>query len=339
MLDSKLHRATSPPLTREVRAVVPASTANLGPGFDSLGMALPLFSGVSMKAAERTRIRLAGDHLEGVPTDKSNLVYGVAQQVFARAGADIPELDIVLESEIPLARGLGSSAAAIVGALVAANGLIGGPMTKDELFQMAAALEKHPDNVGAALFGGFVAAAWDGVRAEAVRLEPPEQLEALAAIPAFELSTKAARGVLPQQVSLADAVFNVSNSSLLTAALAAGRLDALRHAMRDRLHQPFRTSMIPGMAEVLRGAPDRGALGAVLSGAGPTLLMLVQTDDAKRGELEAYVKETMAAAGVQIETRWLKPCRQGAVCAVVEREGEPEAPLAAARRRQPEVSA
>lgn len=339
MLDSKLTGVSAPPFTREVRAIAPASTANLGPGFDSLGMALPLFAGVSMKAAARTRIRLFGNHLDGVPTDKSNLVYVVAQKVFARAGVEVPELDIALESDIPLTRGLGSSAAAIVGALAAANGLIGNVLSKDELFQMATALERHPDNVGAALFGGFVAAAWDGERAEAVRLEPPEELEVLAAIPAFELSTKEARGVLPRQISMGDAVFNVSHSSLLTAALASGNLEVLRHAMRDRLHQPYRAPLIPGMEEVLRGAPDHGALGAVLSGAGPTLLMFVRSGDATRGELEAYVKKTLNDAGVQVSMRWMKPCAQGAHTVVLERAGEAESPLTAARKDWPEVSA
>ncbi len=324
--------------SREARAIVPASTANLGPGFDSLGMALPIFAGVSMKAAAQTRIRLFGEGLQGLPEDKTNLVYAVAQKVFAKAGVHVPELDIALESDIPLTRGLGSSAAAIVGALVAANALIGGVLTDDELFQMAVSLENHPDNVGAALFGGFVAAAWDGRRAEAVRMEPPAELEVLVAIPRFELSTKKARDVLPAEVPLADAVFNVSHSSLLTAALAAGRLDLLRHAMRDRLHQPYRASMVPGMAEVLRDAPDHGALGAVLSGAGPTLLMLARTGDPARDELEGYVKKTMKAAGVEVDTRWVKPCAQGAKVAVLETAGAPAAPLAAAKRDLPGVS-
>jgi homoserine kinase len=324
--------------TREVRVIVPASTANLGPGFDSLGMALPIFAGVSMKAAEQTRVCVYGEGLQGLPLDKTNLVYGVAQKVFDKVGMRIPELEIALESDIPLARGLGSSAAAIVGSLVAANELIGGALTTDELFQMAVAMENHPDNVGAALFGGFVAAAWDGNRAEAVRLEPPADLEVLVAIPLYELPTKQARGVLPKQVPMEDAVFNVSHSSLLTAALAAGRLDVLRHAMRDKLHQPYRASMIPGMEEVLRNAPDHGALGAVLSGAGPTLLMLAHAGDPQRAELESYVKQTMKAAGVEVETRWVKPCPHGVQVTVTETSGPPQPPLTAVRKEQPGVS-
>lgn len=325
---------------RIARAVVPASTANLGPGFDSLGMALPLYGGVAMRPAERTVIRLYGGELSGIPTDKTNLVYEVAQSVFRKAGVELPELEIGIESEIPLTRGLGSSAAAIVGALVAANGLIGEPLSVDDLFQMATALERHPDNVGAALFGGFVAAAWDGERAEAVRIEPPADLEVLVAVPEFELATKKARGVLPQQVSMHDAVFNVSHSSLMTAALAAGKLEVLRHAMRDKLHQPYRASMVPGMDTILRDAPDHGALGAVLSGAGPTLLMLADRRESGHARLERFVSGVMNAQGIEVSLRWLKPCLEGASCFVSDGGGALFGPpLSGAEREKPEVEA
>lgn len=289
---------------------IPASTANLGPGFDSLGMALSIYAWVDLAPAERTVVTLYGDQLDGVARDKSNLIYEVAQSVFARAGVELPELAIGIRSDIPLTRGLGSSASAIVGALFAANALIGEPLSRDELFQMATALERHPDNVGASIYGGIVAAAWDGQRAEAVRFDPPEALRFLAAIPDFELATKSARGVLPAHVAREDAVFNVTHSSLLTAALATGRLDVLRHALRDKLHQPYRAPLIPGMERVLREAPEHGALGAVLSGAGPTLLALAEAGaDARR--IEVFVREALAEAGVQAELRWLNPDLDG----------------------------
>jgi len=302
-------KATRPAADRVV-VRVPASTANLGPGFDSLGMALSRYAWVDLAPADRTTVTLYGDNLAGVARDKTNLIYEVAQSVFARAGADVPELAIGIRSDIPLTRGLGSSASAIVGALVAANALIGSPLTDDDLFQMATALERHPDNVGASLFGGVVAAAWDGERAEAVRFDPPSELRVLVAIPDFELSTKSARGILPQSVSMPDAVFNVAHSSLLTAALAKGRLDALRHALRDKLHQPFRAPLIPGMERVLREAADHGALGAVLSGAGPTLLVLADAR-ADGARLESFVHGALAEAGVQSEVRWLEPDLSG----------------------------
>ncbi|MFC5469456.1 homoserine kinase [Cohnella suwonensis] len=296
---------------------VPASTANMGPGFDSLGMALSLYAWVSMAPAEETRITLVGDNLDGVPLDKTNLVYEVAQSVFARAGVALPELDIGIRSDIPLTRGLGSSASAIVGALVAANALIGDPLGEDELFQMATAIENHPDNVGASLFGGIVAAAWDGERADYVRIEPPAGMDVLVAIPAFELSTKKARNVLPQSIPMQDAVFNVTHSSLLTAALSSGRLDLLGRAMRDRLHQPYRAALIPGMETILREATEHGALGAVLSGAGPTLLLLARSGDAANDGLVSFVRETMAGEGIEVTTRWLEPCLHGPQVRVV----------------------
>jgi len=317
----------TPPASGRVVVKVPASTANLGPGFDSLGMALSLFSWVSMAPAVETKIALVGDHLEGVALDKTNLVYEVAQSVFRRAGVELPELEIGIRSDIPLTRGLGSSASAIVGALVAANALIGDVLPTDELFQMATELEKHPDNVGASLFGGIIVSAWDGERAEYVRLEPPQGMEVLVAIPEFELSTKKARNVLPEQVLMKDAVFNVTHSSLVTAALAAGRLDLLGRAMRDRLHQPYRAALIPGMETILREAPERGAYAAVLSGAGPTLLLLAGPEQMKSGALEAYVKEAMAAEGIRVSTRWLKPCLHGPQVRYVG-EGDPEYRLA-----------
>ncbi|TFE30714.1 homoserine kinase [Cohnella luojiensis] len=309
--------------TGRVVVKVPASTANLGPGFDSLGMALSLYSWISMTPAESTRIILVGDNLEGISQDKTNLVYVVAQAVFEKAGVRIPELEIGIRSDIPLTRGLGSSASAIVGALVAANSMIGNALTEDELFQMATALEKHPDNVGASLYGGIIAAAWDGARAEYVRIEPPSGMDVLVAIPEFELSTKKARNVLPDRISMEDAVFNVTHSSLLTAALASGRLDLLAHAMRDRLHQPYRAALIPGMEKILLEATEHGALGAVLSGAGPTILLLARSGDSNNEKLVAFVEEVMASEGVAVTTRWLTPCLQGPQVQLVG-ENDPE---------------
>jgi homoserine kinase len=227
--------------------------------------------------------------------------------VFREAGVSMPELNVAMYSEIPLTRGLGSSASAIVGALTAANALIGSPLSDDKLFQMAAALEGHPDNVGASLFGGIVVSAWDGVRAEHIRLEPHPRLDVLVAIPAFQLATEKARHALPSELSMADAVYNVSHSSLLVAAFATGNLGMIRHAMRDRLHQPYRAALIPGMSAILEGAADYGALGAALSGAGPTLLALVEEGSSRRGELEAFLLGTLRDEGIDADAIWLKP--------------------------------
>ncbi|MFC4099996.1 homoserine kinase [Paenibacillus xanthanilyticus] len=305
---------------RHVLVRIPASTANLGPGFDTLGMALSLYAWLelSVPADGETVIDLYGDGLDGVPLNKSNLIYKVAQRVFDEAGVQVPELHISMYSEIPLTRGLGSSASAIVGALVAANALIGSPLTDDRLFQIATELEGHPDNVGASLFGGIVVSAWDGARAEQVRLEPHADMDVLVAIPNFQLSTEKARHALPSEISMKDAVFNVGASSLLVAAFASGRLELIRHAMRDRLHQPYRAPLIPGMAEILDRACEYGALGAALSGAGPTLLALVEAGSPNKRELERFLKETLSAQGITAELRWLRPDAQGPIVTMSE---------------------
>jgi homoserine kinase len=299
---------------RKVCVKVPGSTANLGPGFDTLGMALNLYAWIEMGFAEETAIHLHGEQMAGIPTTKSNLVYKVAQMVFEEAGEHHPELDISMYSDIPLTRGLGSSASAIVGGMVAANRLIGDKLSADQLFQMSTRLENHPDNVGASLYGGLVTAFWDGDRAEHVRIEPDARLEVLAVIPEFQLATEKARHVLPEHVSMKDAVFNVGHSSVLVAALCTGRLEMIRHAMKDALHQPYRSGLIPGMGEILREAHRYGALGVALSGAGPTLLALVDAaDDPKhRLRLESFLLDTLSKEGVKAQTAWLKPCLTGA---------------------------
>jgi homoserine kinase len=309
----------------KVYVKVPASTANLGPGFDALGMALNLYAWIEMGAAEQTDIRLYGDHMDGIPADKTNLIYTVAQSVFERAGVRIPELSIGMYSDIPLARGLGSSASAIVGALVAANALIGEPFSRHELFQMASAMEKHPDNVGASLFGGLVAAFWDGVKAEHIRIVPDErELDVLVAIPRFQLSTEKARHALPEKVPMKDAVFNIGHVSLLVAAFCTGNYGMLRHAMKDAIHQPYRTALVPGMSEILEEAEQHGALGAALSGAGPTMLAFVDAASGRKQELERFLIGTFERHGISASTMWLKPCAAGAEIVT---EFDPSVPL------------
>lgn len=298
-------------LAESVRIKVPGSTANLGPGFDTLGMALSLYAWIELKRDDRTTFQLYGDEMNGIPEDKSNLIYKVAQMVFDEAGISVPELAISMYSDIPLTRGLGSSASAIVGALAAANELIGSPLPSSKLFDMATNLEKHPDNVGASLFGGIIAAAWDGNHADYVRIEPPANLECLVVIPDFQLSTAKAREALPKQLSLSDAVYNISRSSLMTAALASGRLDLIGAAMQDRIHQPYRAALVPGMAEILKEATKHGALGIALSGAGPSLIALITRGDDRTEGLRSYLIETMKNEGISASSLLLQPDTEG----------------------------
>ena len=297
------------------RARVPATSANLGPGFDALGIALSLYAWIEMAPAEETTIRYVGDPMPNLPADKTNLLYVIARRVYEEAGAPMPELEIAFRGDIPLARGLGSSAAAIVGALGAANALIGEPLPRDELFRIATSIEGHPDNVGPALYGGIVSAVWDGERASHIRLDPPPSLTTLVAIPTYELATSKARAALPETYSRADAVFNLSRAALLTAAFATGKLDVVRHALDDKLHQPYRAPLVPGLSRVLREASAHGALGAALSGAGPTAIAFV--DEAAVGggkaELEAFLREAMSVSGdgADVELLWLAPSAEG----------------------------
>lgn len=296
-----------------VRIAVPASTANLGPGFDTLGMAVNLYSWIEMKVATETKITLLGDQLYGIPTDKTNLIYKMAQLVFQKAGVSISELEITMYSDIPLTRGLGSSASAFVGGLCAANALIGFPLTDTEILNISTSIEKHPDNVAASLYGGIVVATWDGEEANCIRITPPEELETLVVIPEFQLSTSKAREVLPAQLSMADTIFNISRSSLLVAALSLGQLNMIKTAMQDRLHQPYRASLVPGMQQILEQATEQGALGIALSGAGPTMIAFVDRHSQQKEQLEQYLVNTMKAQGIVAQATWLKPVNEGVI--------------------------
>ena len=296
-----------------VKVTIPASTANLGPGFDALGMAFQLYSVVEMAISDETTIELVGKELQETPADKSNLLYQVAAGLFQEAGLSVPELFIRAASDAPLTRGLGSSAAAIVGALVAANQLAGEPFTRDQLFAKASQMEGHPDNVGASMFGGIVVATMpdqEGAAVPYVKLPVPQGLQTLVVIPEFPLSTEKARKVLPQVYSKQDVVYNVGHSSLLVAALAQGRLDLMGQAMADRLHQPYRAELVPGLKDILDLATQHGAAGAALSGAGPTILCFFQTEE-EQARLREFVDRVMKGHDISYRVMILLPDEHG----------------------------
>lgn len=278
---------------------IPASTANLGPGFDAVGMALSLYAWLEVSISDKTEVNLYGEGMEGIPTDESNLVYKIVQKLFAKAGISEQPIKISMYSDIPLTRGLGSSASAIVGALVAANALIGDKFSKQELFNIATEIEGHPDNVGAALYGGIVVSSWDGEEVPYVKLTPPTRLTTMVAIPHFELSTEKARHALPSTYSKQDTVFNLGKSALLVAALAQGQLELLHSALQDKVHQPYRAALVPGLEVVLSGANAHGALGAALSGAGPTVICFVDREQATKDQLETFLTETFANENIE----------------------------------------
>jgi homoserine kinase len=257
-----------------IRVRVPATTANLGPGFDALGLALRLHNSVALEAAPEPRIEIEGEGAMALPRDPSHLAYRAALAVAgAQKGAAAPRaFHLRQHNRIPLARGLGSSAAAIVGGAAAANALLGGPLDAQALIDLAAGLEGHPDNVAPAVLGGLVAC----VTTEAGKIRwtrlIPKRLRVVIAIPEFAVSTAEARRLLPETVPFRDAVFNVTRTALLVASLAEGRMDMLDEATRDRLHQPYRARLVPGLEAVFAAARASGAHGVALSGSGPTVV-------------------------------------------------------------------
>ncbi|SMC56986.1 homoserine kinase [Sporomusa malonica] len=273
-------------MANTVKIRVPGTTANCGPGFDAVGIACTIYNDLELTLSDQGGISLevAGEGAGAIPADASNVVVKAIQMVLTKTGYPANGIKLNMVNNIPLARGLGSSAAAIVGGLVAANELTGNRLTKEEILDMATAIEGHPDNVAPAIFGGITVSIMDSGTAKYLRFLPPKNFSMVAVIPEFNLSTKAARKVLPDSVPFADAVFNVSRTALLIGALCTGELKLLLHALEDRLHQPYREQLIPGMAQVLAAARQAGALGAALSGAGPCLLAFTADNSDEIGQ-------------------------------------------------------
>lgn len=256
-----------------IRVQVPATTANLGPGFDCLGMALQMYNSVEMSAASSgLYIEVHGEGSADIPRDESNMVYQAALKVFRQAGKQPPGIRIKLNNNIPVARGLGSSTAAIVGGMIAANIMSGNTLGHKDIINLAYAMEGHPDNIAAAVLGGIVVAVPSEGEVRCYKIPPPKNIRAIVTVPDFMLSTRASREVLPQQVPMSDAAFNLGRVALLVAALYTEDINQFGLAMEDRLHQPYRTPLVPGMKKVFAAAKLAGAKGITLSGAGPAII-------------------------------------------------------------------
>lgn len=304
-------------------AEAPASAANLGPGFDALGVALELRLQVRMSLRPRVdgegagptwppalgSLRVAGEAAGQVEEGPDNLVWKAAVAAFERMGPPSRELapgesapagwvvDVTTRGAIPLASGLGSSAAAVVAGMWAANALFGAPLAYEELLNLAAAVEGHPDNVAPAYLGGWVAAGVRDGRVVAVRIPAPRgEVVAVVAVPAMKLPTAQARQVLARSVGLGDAVFNLQGAALVAACVTTGRWAWLQAAMQDRLHQPVRLPLVPGAESAIRQAVAAGAYGACLSGAGPSVLAVAPPWRAD--EVGAAMEDAFAAAGL-----------------------------------------
>lgn len=257
----------------DLRIRVPATSANLGPGFDAFAIALPLLAEFDVRPARGYEVRVEGDGAD-IPTGRNNLFLVAARATAKAAKQQLAGLHVTQRSEIPTARGLGSSAAAIVAGCVATNALLGHPLERRSLLRTAAAVEGHPDNVAAALLGGFTIAAPTSDGPIAVSLTFPRAWRSVIFVPERSLSTQEARAILPKHVPRADAIFNLAHASLFVASVLKSDGALLRLAMRDRLHEPARLKLVPALEFIARAARAAGAFGAVLSGAGPSVLAI-----------------------------------------------------------------
>ena len=265
-----------------IRVKAPATTANMGPGYDCLGMALDVWNSLEVEVLDSGEpvVEIIGEGAGELGTGRDNLVYQSMEFLFKDAGEDMPAVRLKCENTIPLARGMGSSAAAIASGLVAANAICSQEYTPNDLLEMAATIEGHPDNVAAAVLGGMQLVISDqteeGSRLFTVPINVPPELHAVIFVPDVRISTEDARAVLPEKVSVADAVHNMGRVGLLVASMATNHPEYLAIATQDRLHQPYRQPLFPAMKVIFQAALDAGALGVFLSGSGSTVLALTQ---------------------------------------------------------------
>lgn len=297
--------------------IVPASSANLGPGYDSFALALGLHNRFEAQLADEWRVDVQGEGAGVLRSDAGNILAVAMERAFAEAGRPELRAEIGCVNRVPTGSGLGSSSAAIVGGLLLGEQLAGADFGDTRRLEIAAELEGHPDNVAAALFGGFTVCWMEESHARFARFEPARGL-AVVVVPAVnELSTAVARAMLPDSVPHADAAFNVAHAGLLAASITAGRPELLGAALADRLHEPYRAPAVEDLQAVHDILRDAGAAGVALSGAGPTVIGLVagETDEAAHGlaeEVAARAAEGVRALGSRKPPHALKIDRAGA---------------------------
>ncbi|MBQ2615127.1 MAG: homoserine kinase [Clostridia bacterium] len=279
-----------------VKVRVPATSANMGSGFDSLGVALNLYNYVTAEETGNTiQIDILDETSKFLAKDERNLVYRSMQTVFDRVGYHPKGLHLTLENNIMVTRGLGSSSAGIVSGLLAANVMTGETLSKDELLVMAAEIEGHGDNVTPAIFGGFTVNVKRKDKVHYTRVAVQDELRFAAFVPDFYLQTKKARNVLPKMVSMRDAVYNTGRSALLATSIMSGNYENLRVAVEDKLHQRYRKRLIPDMEDLFRVCYEKNALGVYLSGAGPTVVAMVYQKDEEvfKQEMTQFLSSSM----------------------------------------------
>lgn len=296
--------------TVDVRA--PATTANLGPGYDCLGMALDVWNTLTVKVlpdGASSSVTISGEGEGELDTDAQNLTYRAMEFLFNEADTALPPLSLRCQNAIPLSRGMGSSASAISGGLVAANRLLDDVFSQDDLLEMAATIEGHPDNVAAAIHGGMRLVVMEDNRLYTAPITVPSDIQAVLFIPDRRIATADARRVLPGEISVADAVYNMSRTALLVASMESDHPEYLSIATQDRLHQPYRQTIFPQMKVIFAAAQAAGALGVFLSGSGSTIMAFAR-DRAMTVAYEMF--DAARLAGVEGRVEVTQPTSLGA---------------------------
>ena len=308
----------------KVSVKVPASSANIGPGFDCLGMALPLYNTITIEETvlpgTGIEINLISEEetiddmvFDNIPRDENNIIYKAVEMLYNSIGQEPSELRINIQSQIPITRGLGSSSSIVVGGLLAANKLLGSPADEAALLAIATEVEGHPDNVAPAILGGVVLATQedDGTITYS-KLQWPDEWDITVCIPDFELSTEIARSVLPKDVPMQDAVYNAKHLAMLIQALNTKDAKLMKSALKDRLHQQYREKLVPGMRDIMEAFKhEDGVLGVVLSGAGPSMLVISHKYDLDK--IKSTVKDIWGKQNINVDVRTMKVEEQGAV--------------------------
>ena len=303
----------------KIHVKVPATTANLGPGFDALGLALDLWNEAEFVSTDDRQITLtiSGEGEGKLPTDANNPIVDAALQVYDLAKKPCPGMRIHCINRVPLSSGLGSSSTAMLTGLLGANGLLGNPFTDEEILKLAIENEGHPDNVAPAMLGGLVASIVYEGRVISIKLPARANrspMHVTIVLPDFDFPTRQARAILPKQVDRKDAIYNISRAVMVTEALRTGDLDLLGKAMTDALHQPYRLPLIPGAQAAMDAARHAGAAAVALSGAGPSLIAFSPREDAAIG---SAMKRAFESAGLSARVFELSTSYEGAEVLIV----------------------
>ncbi len=307
----------------KVSVKVPATTANIGPGFDCLGMALPIYNTITIEETvlpgTGVEINVLADNdsidqlsLDHVPSDENSIVYKAVELLYNSIGQSPSELKINIHSNIPVARGLGSSSSVIVGALIAANELLGRPADEVALLSIACEIEGHPDNITPAIVGGLVISSQEEDGSVVYRkLEWPSEWAVTVCVPDFELSTDIARSVLPKEVPMKDAIFNAKRLAMFVQAVHTKDSELMKLALQDRLHQPYRMKLVPGLDKIIDNLRHfDNVLGCVLSGAGSSILVISERNDLDK--IRNIVKDTWADQNIKCDIKTLSVENNGA---------------------------